>query len=134
MTRTKIDAYLTLAKMVSICSLQNANCVGCPLGGICGKRIPEWPREPSVGRPTIATIQDLYDAAQENYTGCQCPTLTVKGFTNVQRYLGMKTSIEKESAAIQQGAYPFAHATNMKHSEYAIFAVPYLRWIQERSQ
>jgi hypothetical protein len=128
----KIDSHFSIAKLAYLCSRQEG-CTGCPLGAICGARIADWPQDPAVKHPPIESLRDLYDAAQERYTACQCPTLTVKGLTNVQRFLGMKTSIEKESVAIQQGNYPFAHATNMKQSEYTIFAIPYLRWIKERS-
>lgn len=132
----KFDPHFNIAQITRLCSInQDEGACGksCIVYPVCNKPVTEWPKDPSTDRPAILNLHDLYAAAQEPMRICQCPTLTVKGFTNVQRYLGPRTSIEKESAAIQQGAYPFAFAVNMTHSEYVIFAEMYLAWIKERS-
>ncbi len=129
----KLDSHFSIAKLSYLCSMQRGDCETCIVKPVCNKKVEDWPKDPSLKNPPIFTLHDLFEAAQERHIECQCPTLTIKGFTNVQRYLGLRTSVEKESVAIQQKNYPFAHATQMTQSEYTIFAIPYLRWIQERS-
>lgn len=78
------------------------------------------------------TLETLFELAEVENRAMQLPVIPLDGFVKAQRKLGIPTSNERESEMIKQGAYPFAEAVQLTDWRYIIYAVPYLRWINER--
>lgn len=56
------------------------------------------------------------------------PTLTHKELYADLRRCGVKTSLPKVKAMIQQGKYPFAVSCEMRQTEFEIYRKPYEEW------
>lgn len=57
------------------------------------------------------------------------PTLSVLELTSDMRACGVKTSMPKVKAMIEQGKYAeFAVSCKMKNTEYEIYRKPYEKW------
>ena len=60
-------------------------------------------------------------------------TLTIQELYAIFRELGISTSQQKISDAIEQGIYPFAHCVQQKQRNFEIYEKPLRKWIIERA-
>ena len=59
--------------------------------------------------------------------------LTIQELYALFRELGISTSQQKISDAIEQGIYPFAHCVQQKQRNFEIYEKPLRKWIVERA-